>query len=135
PPKDEPRPSSDEISLIQTWIEAGARGPQGQEPDRLTLVVPTVPAQGKTRPILAMDATRDGRWLAVARGSEVGLYAKGAELHGEPTRVIDSFPGKVNALHFTPDGQHLVTASGVAGLGGVAAIWSVADGTLVQKFQ
>src|SRR6202042_3123199 len=30
PPKDEPRPSSDEVALIQAWIESGARGPQGQ---------------------------------------------------------------------------------------------------------
>src|SRR5271166_5837441 len=38
PPKDEPRPAADEISLIEAWIESGARGPQGQEPDRLALV-------------------------------------------------------------------------------------------------
>ncbi len=39
------------------------------------------------------------------------------------------------ALHFTPDGQRLVTASGVAGLGGVAAIWNVADGSLIRQFE
>ena len=75
PPKDEPRPGADEIAVIEAWIESGARGPQGQEPDRLALVVPKVPAHAKVRPIVAMDATRDGRWLAVARGAEVGLYS------------------------------------------------------------
>ena len=38
-------------------------------------------------------------------------------------------------MHFTADGQRLVTASGVAGLGGVAAIWKVADGTLIRRFE
>ncbi len=134
PPKDEPRPDKEEIALLQSWIELGARGPQGQEPDRLTLIVPKVPTQTKARPIVAMDATRDGKWLAVARGSEVGLY-KGTGSHdGAPERTVGSFPGKVTAVHFTTDGKRLVTASGVAGLGGVAAIWNIADGALIKRF-
>ena len=70
PPKDEPRPGADEIALIAAWIDAGARGPQGQEPDRLALVVPKIPAHAKVRPVVAMDATHDGKWLAVARGAQ-----------------------------------------------------------------
>ena len=50
-------------------------------------------------------------------------------------RTIGAFPGKVTALHFSPDGQRLITASGVAGLGGVAAIWNIADGALVRRFE
>jgi len=49
--------------------------------------------------------------------------------------MLERFPGKVTAVHFTPDGQRLVTASGVAGLGGVAAIWNVADGSLIRQFE
>ena len=135
PPKDEPRPGADEIAVIAAWIESGARGPQGQEPDRLALVVPKIVAHAKVRPIVAMDATQDGQWLAVARGAEVGLYKKGSPRSGAPDRTLGQFPGKVTALHFTPDGKHLVTASGVAGLGGVAAIWNVADGTLIRSFE
>ncbi len=85
PPEDEPRPTSPEIALIAAWIESGARGPQGEEPDRLTLVVPKVLAHSKTRPIAAMDATRDGRWLAVARGNEVGLYGAKTPRGGAPS--------------------------------------------------
>ena len=81
-----------------------------------------------------MDATRDGRWLAVARGAQVDLFGKGASREGAPERTLGGFPGKVTAVHFTPDGKRLVTASGVAGLGGVAAIWSVADGALIRRF-
>jgi WD40 repeat protein len=135
PPKDELRPSSIEVALIQAWIESGARGPQGQEPDRMALIVPKIPAHAKVRPVIAMDATQVGRWLAVARGAEVGLYGRNTSRDGAPERTLGHFPGKVTSVHFTPDGQRLVTASGVAGLGGVAAIWNVADGTLVQHFE
>src|SRR5207302_10788568 len=52
-----------------------------------------------------------------------------------PRLVLDQFPGKVTAVHFTTDGSRLVTASGVAGLGGMAAIWTVDDGSLVRAFR
>lgn len=138
PPKDEPRPRPDEIALIEAWIEAGAHGPQGEEPNRLALVVPKIPSHAKVRPVVAMDATRDGRWLAVARDAEVSLYGGTGEkaTHADhPERTLGTFPGKVTALHFTADGTRLVTASGVAGLGGVAAIWNVADGALIRRFE
>jgi Planctomycete cytochrome C/WD domain, G-beta repeat len=137
PPKGEPRPEAGEIALIEAWIEAGAHGPQGQEPDRLALIVPKIPARSKVRPIVAIDSTRDGKWLAVARGSEVALYAmpgQGKGLPDRPERLIGKFPGKVTALHFTPDGSRLIAASGVAGLGGLASIWNVADGAFIHEF-
>ena len=114
-----------------------AHGPPGEEPDRLALIVPKIPSHAKVRPIVALDASRDGKWLAVARAAEVALYkmpAQGRGLPDRPERLIGKFPGKVTALHFTPDGSRLITASGVAGLGGVAAIWNVADGTLIREF-
>ena len=52
PPKGEPRPEAPEIALIEAWIESGARGPQGKEPDRLALVVPKIPSHSKVRPIV-----------------------------------------------------------------------------------
>jgi mono/diheme cytochrome c family protein len=135
PPEDEPRPAADEIALIAAWIDSGASGPHGQVPDRLTLVVPKIAAHVTTQPVVAMDATRDGRWLAVARGDRVGLYSGRAARSVLPERTIGQFPGKVTALHFTPDGKRLVTASGVEGLGGVAAIWNVDEGTLAVRFE
>ncbi len=135
PPKDEPRPGPDELSIIEAWIAAVARGPKGQEPDRLRLIVPKIAATNRTRPVTALDATRDGRWIAVARGAELGLYASRTPRDGAPDRILGTFSGKINALHFTPDGERLVTASGVAGLGGVASVWNVADGSLVRQFQ
>ncbi len=137
PPKGEPRPEAAEIALIAAWIEAGAHGPKGEAPDRLALIVPKIPSHTKVRPIVAMDSSRDRKWLAVARTGEVALYklpAQGRGLTDRPERLVGKFPGKVTALHFTADGTRLITASGVAGLGGVAAIWSVADGALIREF-
>jgi hypothetical protein len=135
PPKDEPRPSAEELALLQAWIEAGARGPKGEEPDRLKLIVPKIPTHAKIVPVVAMDASRDGRWLAVASGAGVELYPSDRPRERASARSIGTFPGKVTSLHFHPSSQRLVTASGVAGLGGVAAIWDLADGKLIRQFE
>ncbi|MCA9227482.1 MAG: hypothetical protein KDA47_17805, partial [Planctomycetales bacterium] len=42
----------------------------------------------------------------------------------KPIVVIGDLPGKVNAVEFSRHGTLLVTASGVAGLYGHAAIWN-----------
>ncbi|WP_165250240.1 c-type cytochrome domain-containing protein [Paludisphaera soli] len=133
PPKDEPKPTADEVAVLDAWIASGARGPSGAEPSRMTLIVPKVPSRAATRPITAIDASRDGRWTAVARDTSVTLH-EGTAGDG-PGRAIGEYPGKVTAVHFTPDGKRLVTASGVAGAGGVAAIWNVEDGSLVRSFE
>ncbi len=138
PPKDEPRPTDPEIAVIEAWISSGARGPSGEEPARLSLIVPKVASRAKIKPIAAMDASRDGRFTAVARDSSVTLYeGTGEKVTGGTSagRPIGRFPGQVTALHFTPDGKRLVAASGIAGLGGVASIWNVEDGSLVRSFE
>ena len=138
PPRDEPRPGADEVAILEAWISSGARGPQGEEPSRLALMVPRVPSTARVRPVAAMDASRDGRWTAVARDAEVRLHeGSGEKVTGGtvPGRPIGSFPGQVTALHFTPDGRRLVAASGIAGLGGVASIWDVEDGRLIRAFE
>ncbi len=138
PPKGEPRPSSDEVALVEGWITAGAHGPSGEAPPRLALLVPKITSRAKVRPVAAMDASRDGRRMAIARETEVTLYEGTGEdvTRGtRPGRPIGTFPGKVTALHFTPEGKRLVAASGVAGLGGVASIWNVEDGTLIRAFE
>jgi WD40 repeat protein len=138
PPKDEPRPRADEVAILEGWIASGARGPRGEEPSRLTLMVPRIASRAEVRPIVALDASRDGRWTAIARDTGVTLYEGVGEkvTRGTgPGRAIRSFPGKVTAVHFSLDGKRLVAASGVAGLGGVASIWNVEDGSLVRSFE
>jgi len=69
PPKDEPRPGADEIAIIESWIASGGRGPQGEEPSRLALMVPKIPSRAQVQPVAAMDVSRNGRWTAIARDS------------------------------------------------------------------
>ncbi|MCA9055127.1 MAG: hypothetical protein KDA75_14900, partial [Planctomycetaceae bacterium] len=139
PPDGEPAPTADEIAVLKRWIEAGSKGPDGAEPDRLTLMVPSIPTQTETRPIVAIDVSPDGQQLAVARYGAVTVQALSTVGSGggskAPERSIGEFPGKVTAVHFDAQGRQLVTASGVTGLGGVAAIWNIADGTLVREFK
>jgi mono/diheme cytochrome c family protein len=147
PPKDEPRPREAEIAIIKAWIDSGATGPQGAQPDRLALIVPKIAPHAAAHPIAAIDEARDGKSLAVARYAAVELYtnlhkpsAGGLSPNGsiagdKPQRVLDGFPGKVTAVHFTPDGSRLITASGIPGLGGVAAMWDVESGSLIRQFK
>lgn len=137
PPKDEPHPSAEEIALIKSWIDGGAQGPTFESQDRLALNVPSIPSRTKVRPVTALDVSRDGKWLAVARYESVELYAihDDATQDETPVRVIREFPGKITALHFSNDGRMLISASGVAGLGGVATLWNVTDGSRVRDFK
>ena len=138
PPKGEPRPSPAEVAVVEAWIASGARGPEGEMPPRLALLVPKIAPKARVRPVVAMDASHDGRWTAVARDTEVTLFAGTGEAvtrSTRPGRSIGAFPGKVTSVHFTPDGNRLVVASGVAGLGGLASIWEVETGTLVRSFE
>src|SRR4051794_40282705 len=139
PPKGEPRPDKSEIALLRAWIDAGAKGPpEGESVDRLALAVPAIPSRAKVKPVTALDVSHDGKWLAIGRYATVTLVRAADEpgVVAAPERVLDDFPGKVTAVHFhgEGDGSRLVTASGVAGLGGVAALWDVDDGSLIRRF-
>lgn len=136
PPKGHPRPTEAEIDRVRQWIDSGARGPEGQGPDPLTLIVPSVEPRTKVRPITALDVSPDGAWLAVGRYGEVSLHRLGPDgVAGPVSRALGPLPGKVTAIHFTKDGQRLVTASGTTGLGGSAAIWDLSTGAIVREFQ
>lgn len=138
PPKGEPRPGDREIRVLEAWIEAGAKGPEGKEPDRLALVVPEIESSTTVRPVGALESSRDGRWTAVARDKEVMVYEGWGErvtAKGARGRRVGEFPGPVTAVHFSRDGTRLVVASGVPGLGGVASIWEVESGQKVRVFE
>src|SRR5271155_5704285 len=42
PPEDEAKPTAEEIAVLAAWIDAGAKGPEGAEPDPTVLVVPKI---------------------------------------------------------------------------------------------
>jgi len=132
PPAGSEAPSAEEVAVLEAWIDAGAKGPQGAEPDRRKLITPDIPApENLAKPVTALAWSPDGKLVATARFAEVELR-DAATL--KPVRRLEKLPGKVNHLQFSSDGRSLITASGVAGLFGEAAIWNVADGKLVRKF-
>ena len=128
PPEDNEVPNESEVAILRAWIDAGATGPSGEEP-RPTLVTPKLASASGEKAITAVAMSPQGAFLAVARFQQVELRAIGGIV-----RTTGPLPGKVNAVHFSPDGSQLVAASGVAGLYGVASIWSVADGKLIREF-
>lgn len=132
PPEGKPKPTAEEIEQVRLWIENGAAGPSGMEPDRLSLKVPQIPSQTDRSPITAIDWSDDGQYVAIARYGKVTVTSKN---NSKIVATLKDFPGKVTAVHFCLDGNHLVTSSGVTGLGGVAVLWNWKDGNKIREFK
>lgn len=138
PPRRKPQPKPQEIELLKAWIAAGAKGPDGKAAENLTIVAPKIKPRTDQRPVTALDLSADGKLLAVAAFSKVSLYEvspAGPLRLDKPVRVFEGFPGKVTSVHLAPDSRRLITASGLAGVGGEAAIWNIADGKQIKRFK
>ncbi len=132
PPKDEPQVPAAELDLLRRWIAAGAPGPVHDESLLAHLVVPKIPTTAATqRPVTTVAYSSDGSRFAVARSGRIEL---GSAPGRRVSRVIEGLPGKVNAVHFSADGRHLIAATGIAGLKGVAQLWDVERGKLIREF-
>ena len=134
PPKKEPKPSPEQISVLATWIDEGARGPAPEEDDSMleTLTVPLIAAKaGLPQAITAAEYSPDGTRLAVGRYQRLEVIEVGTQQVGA---TIAGLPGKIMAVHFSPDGDQLVAASGVAGLSGQAILWDATNGEQLATF-
>ena len=131
PPKGKPAPSAAEIELLRGWIEAGAKGPAGVEPDRTQLRTPKIAAAKGLKPITATAWSPDGQWIAVGRFGEIEIL-KAADKTS--STKLGNIAGKVNALEFSQDGKWLVAATGITGLHGTAVVYSTADGKILKEF-
>lgn len=132
PPQDNAAPSPVEIAILKEWIEAGAKGPEGAEPDRRALLTRKImPRHQRVKGITALAASPDAQTIAVARFETVELLSAGDD---QVLRTLSGFPGKVNAVHFSADGRQLVTASGITGLYGQAVLWNVGTGQPIREF-
>lgn len=133
PPDEEDRLTAEEIALLTAWIESGAKGPAGKEPSRRTLMVPKIAgAASAGGPVAAVAISPDGSRLAVARFASVEIRDAASM---KVLRRLTDFPGKVNSVEFSTDGQRVVAGSGIAGLYGQASIWSVNDGKQLVTFE
>lgn len=134
PPKREPQPSAAEIALIARWIEEGAKGPAAEHDLSLlsSLNVPEIAASAEAPvPLTALAISADGKLRAVAHYREIVIEEIAS---GEIRKRMELPEGKVNSLHFSPDGSMLVSAGGIPGLKGVAILWNVASGAEVRRF-
>ncbi len=125
PPADEPQPSQEEIAIFKAWIAAGAKGPSGADDFSILahLEVPEITASPGPRSITAMAESSSGL-RATASFGRIQL--------GD--RVIDDLPGKVNALHFSVNGDLLLAASGITGLNGIAILFDTKTGKKLAEF-
>lgn len=132
PPKDEPRVPAAELALLKRWIAEGAHGPANDASILETLVVPGGPAPANSHPaVTALARSSDGKQFAIGSYGRVEIRSKP---HGPAKRVVDDLPGKVNAVHFSPDGEQVVVATGITGLRGVARVYDLKTGDLVREF-
>lgn len=127
PPKGNEAPTKAEIALLKSWIDAGAKGPEGMEPDPRQLIVPEIqPNSSQPQPVTAAAWSPKGDHIALAKFAKVELIdARSKQI----VHTLEGFAGKVNAVSFSEDGSQLVAASGVSGLYGQAIVWNVQDGS------
>jgi WD40 repeat protein len=124
---------SDEIALIKSWIDAGAKGPGGPRKP-VELVTPKIPLKTQPRrPINSLAFAPQSELLAVARYGEVELVR--AERPSGVLTTLKPHRGNVNAVVFSADGTQLFAGAGEAGLFGEVRQWSVADGKLLRVFE
>lgn len=132
PPEGNEAPTPDEIALLRSWIEAGAPGPTGEEPDRTLLVTPHVPLLAPVRRVINSVAfSPDGKLLAVAEYNGVRLVSVESRA---TLRRLEGIRGNVTEVSFSADGNRLLAAAGEPGLFGEAVLWHVADGTVAARF-
>lgn len=133
PPEDNDAPTAPEIAALAAWIDAGAKGPAGTEPDPTVLVTPRIkPTVQKPEAVSAVAYSPDGKLLAVARLDAVQLWNMPER---SLARTLGGHRGRINSVSFSQDGKQLVAAAGEAGLFGEARLWNVADGALVRMVQ
>ncbi len=133
PPEGNEAPKPEEIARLASWIDAGAKGPDGAEPDPKKLVTPKIkPAANVREAVSSVAFSPDGKLVAVARYNAVELISLPER---SLVRKIAPHDGRINAISFSADGNQLVTAGGEPGLFGEARVWRVAEGSLVRRFQ
>ena len=137
PPEDNPRPSDSEVALLKTWIDAGAKGPDGATGGDMLIVPRIATAKNAAQPITSLAYSPDDKQLAVGRYGLVEILAADARTS---LRKLTGLPGKVTSLRFTFNGERLLAGTGVTGLYGEVRIYDVveggaAEGTLIAALR
>ncbi len=135
PPKDKdnPRPTEGQIDLLRAWIDAGAKGPDGEQSDYPQLSTPKIATKpGVQQYITSLALSPDGKRLALGRYRNVELVDPHTRKVLAKTKEL---PGKVNSISYSRDGKTFVAASGIPGLYGAATICKADDGGIVSQIK
>src|SRR5713226_2925184 len=112
PPAKAKQPPPDELTVLRSWIAAGAKDDSASVKIALPSIKPRVPSAA---PVASLAYRPDGKMLAVGGYKEALLIdVQGAEV----VATLSGQIGKITALAFSPNGQHLAAASGTPGTSG-----------------
>jgi WD40 repeat protein len=133
PPEGNEAPTADEIVLLKAWINGGAKGPLGMEPDPKLLVTPRVaPRVRVAQSIHSAQFSPDGKQVALGSFRTVRL------LSAESRAVVatwEGHTGRVTALALSADGNQLLAAGGEPGLSGEVVFWDRSAGTPLRTMK
>jgi WD40 repeat protein len=128
PPQKAKQPQPEELKVLRAWIAAGAKDDSTAVKIALPSIKPRVPSAA---PITALAYHPNGKLLAVGGYKKVLLIDLSS---GDVVVNLAGQIGKVTALAFSPDGQHLAAASGAPGTVGEVRLYDMpASGIPEQK--
>ena len=133
PPGNNPHLPQEQIALVRSWIDAGAKPPAQAMASRKELQVPDIaPKKEPRRAIKSVAWSETAGLIAVARYGEVVLFAPGSPA---PKHTLSGHTGAVNAIAFSRDGKYVFAAAGQTGLFGEVRQWDVATGKQIRVFE
>jgi WD40 repeat protein len=119
PPQKAKQPQPDELKVLRVWVAAGAK----DDSTGVKIALPTIkPRQPHSAPVASLAYRPDGKLLAAGGNREIFLIDTTS---GDVTAKLSGQAGKVTALAFSPNGQHLAAASGAPGTSGEVRLYDV----------
>ena len=131
-PKDSESLTAEQIQVIRSWIEQGAKFDGSDEAATLSEIIPRppypVPPESYPRPfpITAMAFHPQGSELFVAGYHELSVWNP---TDGTLLRRINNIAQRTYAIRFSPDGSTLAIGGGTPGKSGEIRLLNPADGS------
>ncbi len=131
PPEGKPAPSAEELAILSTWIEQGARKPAAL-PLAERIIIPRLNGDPQASRRATSICNLNGKLLAVGRIGRIDFMSPDDQ---KLIWSLDQLPGKVNQLRRSRDGRNLVVSTGIAGIGGQVLIIDIAEQRVLAKIE